>query len=170
MLGKWSEPSKALILKAALQPQSSCIQLEQKRGVFPWGIPPTQTPAKTASYDLMLTWCSPMPSLWLYNGVQSPLFIHPVFDLICTYFRTQTAKALHAAVCPFCEAVFHCKYHIYLLFYFAGDISKPEEIFHIIEHFCLGRRRLHLFGTDNSIRPGPVPAIHWFSSYILYTV
>ena len=37
---------------------------------------------------------------------------------------------------------------------FAGDISKPEEIFHIIEHFCLGRRRLHLFGNDNSIRPG----------------
>ena len=36
----------------------------------------------------------------------------------------------------------------------AGDISKPEEIFHIIEHFCLGRRRLHIFGTDNSIRPG----------------
>ena len=24
--------------------------------------------------------------------------------------------------------------------------EKPEEIFHIIEHFCLGRRRLHLFG------------------------
>ena len=36
----------------------------------------------------------------------------------------------------------------------AGDISKPEEIFHIIEHFCLGRRRLHLFGTDDCIRPG----------------
>ena len=32
-----------------------------------------------------------------------------------------------------------------------GDISKPEEIFHIIEYFCLGRRRLHLFGTDNCI-------------------
>ena len=33
-------------------------------------------------------------------------------------------------------------------------MEKPEEIFHIIEHFCLGRRRLHLFGTDNTIRPG----------------
>jgi len=32
--------------------------------------------------------------------------------------------------------------------------EKPEEIFHIIEHFCLGRRRLHLFGKDVSIRPG----------------
>jgi mRNA m6A methyltransferase non-catalytic subunit len=32
--------------------------------------------------------------------------------------------------------------------------EKPIEIFHIIEHFCLGRRRLHLFGRDSSIRPG----------------
>jgi len=35
-----------------------------------------------------------------------------------------------------------------------GCIDKPEEIFHIIEHFCLGRRRLHLFGRDSTIRPG----------------
>lgn len=28
------------------------------------------------------------------------------------------------------------------------------EIFHIIEHFCLGRRRLHIFGKDSTIRPG----------------
>jgi len=27
-----------------------------------------------------------------------------------------------------------------------GSNEKPEEIFHLIEHFCLGRRRLHLFG------------------------
>lgn len=32
--------------------------------------------------------------------------------------------------------------------------EKPEEIFHIIEHFCLGRRRLHLFGNDSTLRPG----------------
>ncbi|XP_063726694.1 N6-adenosine-methyltransferase non-catalytic subunit-like [Symsagittifera roscoffensis] len=32
--------------------------------------------------------------------------------------------------------------------------DKPEEIFKIIQHFCLGRRRLHLFGTDKDIRPG----------------
>ncbi len=31
---------------------------------------------------------------------------------------------------------------------------KPEEIYDIIEHFCLGRRRLHLFGSDSTIRPG----------------
>mgnify|MGYP003729599675 CR=1 FL=1 len=35
-----------------------------------------------------------------------------------------------------------------------GTYDKPEEIFHIIEHFCLGKRRLHLFGRDSTIRPG----------------
>lgn len=35
-----------------------------------------------------------------------------------------------------------------------GTFYKPDEIFHIIEHFCLGRRRLHLFGRDSTIRPG----------------
>jgi mRNA (2'-O-methyladenosine-N6-)-methyltransferase len=35
-----------------------------------------------------------------------------------------------------------------------GNTSKPEEIFHIIEHFCLGKRRLHLFGNDTTVRPG----------------
>jgi len=35
-----------------------------------------------------------------------------------------------------------------------GSMEKPSEIFHIIEHFCLGRRRLHVFGQDSTIRPG----------------
>ncbi|XP_064617585.1 N6-adenosine-methyltransferase non-catalytic subunit-like [Liolophura sinensis] len=35
-----------------------------------------------------------------------------------------------------------------------GSKEKPVEIFHIVEHFCLGRRRLHLFGRDSTIRPG----------------
>nr|CAG4640908.1 EOG090X07CF [Eulimnadia texana] len=35
-----------------------------------------------------------------------------------------------------------------------GSIEKPSEIFNIIEHFCLGKRRLHLFGRDSTIRPG----------------
>ena len=35
-----------------------------------------------------------------------------------------------------------------------GDLSKPEEIFRTMEHFCLGMRRLHMFGNDSSIRPG----------------
>lgn len=40
-----------------------------------------------------------------------------------------------------------------------GNIEKPVEIFHIIEHFCLGRRRLHLFGRDSTIRPGKASAL-----------
>lgn len=35
-----------------------------------------------------------------------------------------------------------------------GSFDKPIELFHIIEHFCLGRRRLHIGGRDASIRPG----------------
>ena len=35
-----------------------------------------------------------------------------------------------------------------------GSDEKPVEIFHVIEHFCLGRRRLHIFGRDSMIRPG----------------
>ena len=35
-----------------------------------------------------------------------------------------------------------------------GDLSKPEEIFRTMEHFCLGKRRLHIFGDDSTARPG----------------
>lgn len=35
-----------------------------------------------------------------------------------------------------------------------GVPDKPQEIYHIIEHFCLGRRRLHLFGRDSTLRDG----------------
>ena len=35
-------------------------------------------------------------------------------------------------------------------------MEKPAEIFHIIEHFCLGRRRLHVFGNDSTLRPGMI--------------
>ena len=35
-----------------------------------------------------------------------------------------------------------------------GSDEKPVELMHMIEHFCLGRRRLHLFGKDTTIRPG----------------
>ena len=33
-----------------------------------------------------------------------------------------------------------------------GSLDKPVEMFHIAEHFCLGRRRLHVFGRDSCIR------------------
>jgi len=35
-----------------------------------------------------------------------------------------------------------------------GNDEKPHELFDIVERFCLGRRRLHLFGRDSCIRPG----------------
>ncbi|KAI3943951.1 hypothetical protein MKW92_047185 [Papaver armeniacum] len=35
-----------------------------------------------------------------------------------------------------------------------GSTKKPEDIYRIIEHFSLGRRRLELFGEDHNIRSG----------------
>lgn len=40
-----------------------------------------------------------------------------------------------------------------------GSTEKPTEIFHIMEHFCLGRRRLHLFAVDDTLRPGNISII-----------
>ena len=36
----------------------------------------------------------------------------------------------------------------------SDNFDKPNEIYEIIERFCLGRRRLHLFGNTRSIRNG----------------
>eukprot|EP00927_Polykrikos_kofoidii_P023968 TRINITY_DN21890_c0_g1_i1.p1 TRINITY_DN21890_c0_g1~~TRINITY_DN21890_c0_g1_i1.p1 ORF type:complete len:533 (+),score=91.20 TRINITY_DN21890_c0_g1_i1:39-1637(+) len=35
-----------------------------------------------------------------------------------------------------------------------GSTSKPVELYETIEHFCLGRRRLELFGLDRNMRDG----------------
>lgn len=35
-----------------------------------------------------------------------------------------------------------------------GSLDKPEELYEIIERFCLGRRRLELFANDKVIRKG----------------
>merc|ERR1719174_3460748 len=35
-----------------------------------------------------------------------------------------------------------------------GSTKKPVELYEIIEHFCLGRRRLELFGLDRNMRDG----------------
>ena len=35
-----------------------------------------------------------------------------------------------------------------------GSLSKPAEVYDIIERFCLGRKRIELFGTNNNIRNG----------------
>jgi N6-adenosine-specific RNA methylase IME4 len=36
----------------------------------------------------------------------------------------------------------------------AGSTQKPEDMYRIVEHFALGRRRLELFGEDHNIRSG----------------
>ena len=38
--------------------------------------------------------------------------------------------------------------------YISGSTQKPEDMYRIIEHFALGRRRLELFGEDHNIRAG----------------
>ncbi|CAH9082385.1 unnamed protein product [Cuscuta epithymum] len=35
-----------------------------------------------------------------------------------------------------------------------GSTAKPEDMYKIVEHFALGRRRLELFGEDHNIRTG----------------
>ncbi|KAJ8427946.1 hypothetical protein Cgig2_023241 [Carnegiea gigantea] len=35
-----------------------------------------------------------------------------------------------------------------------GSTAKPDEMYRIIEHFALGRRRIELFGEDHNIRTG----------------
>jgi N6-adenosine-specific RNA methylase IME4 len=35
-----------------------------------------------------------------------------------------------------------------------GSTTKPEELYHIIEHFAQGQRRIELFGEDHNIRAG----------------
>jgi len=35
-----------------------------------------------------------------------------------------------------------------------GSVRKPTEMYEMIERFCLGRRRLELFGEDHNIRRG----------------
>ncbi|CAJ1367420.1 unnamed protein product [Effrenium voratum] len=38
-----------------------------------------------------------------------------------------------------------------------GSTQKPTELYETIEHFCLGRRRLELFGRDRNLRDGLDP-------------
>ena len=49
-----------------------------------------------------------------------------------------------------------------------GSLEKPIEMFRIIEHFCLGKRRLQIFGRDTTIRPG-MNIIRQFLQKILIT-
>lgn len=44
--------------------------------------------------------------------------------------------------------------HLLLPICLTGSTAKPEELYHIVEHFALGQRRLELFGEDHNIRAG----------------
>lgn len=35
-----------------------------------------------------------------------------------------------------------------------GSTVKPKELYDIIERFCLGRKRIELFGNQQNLRPG----------------
>ena len=35
-----------------------------------------------------------------------------------------------------------------------GSTEKPDELYRIIERFCLGRKRIELFGENHNKRPG----------------
>ncbi|KAJ6386420.1 hypothetical protein OIU78_016357 [Salix suchowensis] len=45
-----------------------------------------------------------------------------------------------------------------------GSTQKPEDMYRVIEHFSLGRRRLELFGEDHNIRSGWLTAGKGLSS------
>lgn len=53
---------------------------------------------------------------------------------------------------------------IFTPFELAGSTQKPEDMYRIIEHFALGRRRLELFGEDHNIRSGWLTAGKGLSS------
>ena len=37
---------------------------------------------------------------------------------------------------------------------YIGSLKKPEEIYDIIERFCLGRKKIELFGETHNLRKG----------------
>ena len=43
-----------------------------------------------------------------------------------------------------------------------GSTRKPEEIYQMIERFCLGRKRIEIFGETHNIRDG------WYKYISLY--
>lgn len=63
------------------------------------------------------------------------------------FFRFKNPVSKHYYWCP------NCYYELFnngIL----GSTAKPEDMYRIIEHFALGRRRLELFGEDHNIRSG----------------
>ncbi|TNN07764.1 N6-adenosine-methyltransferase non-catalytic subunit isoform 1 [Schistosoma japonicum] len=98
---------------------------------------------------------------WIKTNINSPG--HVALEPNCVFQRTKEhcLMGIHGTVRRSTDGDFiHANIDIDLIIeeappqgsYAAKD--KPTEIFHIIEHFCLGRRRLHLFGRDSTLRPG----------------
>ncbi|CAH8615859.1 unnamed protein product [Schistosoma haematobium] len=98
---------------------------------------------------------------WIKTNINNPG--HEALEPNCVFQRTKEhcLMGIHGTVRRSTDGDFiHANIDIDLIIeeappqgsYAAKD--KPTEIFHIIEHFCLGRRRLHLFGRDSTLRPG----------------
>lgn len=62
-----------------------------------------------------------------------------------TVRRSQDAHIIHANIDTDIIVTEEPKY---------GSDRKPEEMYYVIEHFALGRRRLELFGEEHNVRPG----------------
>ena len=136
-------------------------------GLLPKGWFPVSFPFFRYNTDTVLrTCCSFYPFIICKGKSFLPLFLL-LYPPVSLHINTKNTSPMLHFLCA-CNSLSRSKTRergsgvtpsVLLI---VGDISKPEEI---IEHFCLGRRRLHLFGTDNSIRPGPVPANHLLMYY-----
>lgn len=70
---------------------------------------------------------------------------HCLMGIRGTVKRSEDFHLIHANVDT--DVIIHEEFH-------CGSTQKPTELYEIIEHFCLGRRRLELFGNDRNIRDG----------------
>ncbi|CAH8540804.1 unnamed protein product [Schistosoma turkestanicum] len=98
---------------------------------------------------------------WIKTNINNPG--HEALEPNCVFQRTKEhcLMGIHGTVRRSTDGDFiHANIDIDLIIEEAppqgtyASKDKPTEIFHIIEHFCLGRRRLHLFGRDSTLRPG----------------
>ena len=49
-----------------------------------------------------------------------------------------------------------------------GSTRKPEEIYQMIERFCLGRKRIEIFGETHNIRDGWYKYISLYINILVY--
>lgn len=92
---------------------------------------------------------------WIKTNINSPG--HSILEPKAVFQRTKEhcLMGIKGTVRRSTDGDFiHANIDIDLIISEENETEKPIEIFHIIEHFCLGRRRLHLFGRDSTIRAG----------------